>query len=373
MTYLDANASEPLRPEARQAAIAALELDGNPASVHASGRQSRRALEDARERIATLFGADPAGLVFTSGGTESDALAIHALGRGRRRLIGATEHEAVLRAGGEAPGETVLLPVLADGRLDLDGLAAALAGSVRSALVCVMLANNETGVLHPVAEAAELCRRHGARLHVDAVQAAGRMPVSLAALGADSIAISAHKLGGPKGSGALLLAASVDGFHLAPLIEGGGQERGRRGGTPALPAICGFAAAADAACRDLPEQARLARLRDRIERAAEAAGAIVCGAGAPRLANTTCLALPGRRADTQLIALDLAGFAVSAGAACSSGKVSRSHVLEAMGRPDLAGSAIRVSLPWNVEAAAIDRFIDAYLAMSRATPVGRAA
>ena len=373
MTYLDANASEPLRPEAKHAVIAALELGGNPASVHAAGRDARRALEDARERVATLFGADPAGLVFTSGGTESDALAIHALGQGRRRLVGATEHDAVLRAADDASGHVPRLPVHADGRLDLDALARALAGSATPALVCVMLANNETGVLHPVAEAAALCRRHGARLHVDAVQAAGRMPVSLAALGADSMAISAHKLGGPKGSGALLLAPSVEGYHLAPLIEGGGQERGRRGGTPALPSICGFAAAADAACRDLPDQARLARLRDRIEQAAQSVGAIPCGAEAPRLSNTTCLALPGRRADAQLIALDLAGFAVSAGAACSSGKVARSHVLDAMGRPDLAGAAIRVSLPWNVEEPAIDRFIGAYLAMHRATPIGRAA
>ena len=373
MTYLDANASEPLRPEARQAVIAALELGGNPASVHAPGRQARRSLEDARERIAMLFGADPAGLVFTSGGTESDSLAIHALGLDRRRMVGATEHDAVRQAAGSGADDAVQLPVLADGRLDLGALDSALTASAMPALVCVMLANNETGVLHPVAEAAELCRRHGARLHVDAVQAAGRMPVSLAALGADSMAISAHKLGGPKGSGALLLAASVEGFHLAPLIEGGGQERGRRGGTPALPAICGFAAAVDAACRDLPDQARLARLRDRIEQAAGAIGAIVCGAGAPRLSNTTCLALPGRRADTQLIALDLAGFAVSAGAACSSGKVGRSHVLDAMGRPELAGSAIRVSLPWDVEEAAIERFIGAYLAMHRAARVGRAA
>ena len=377
MTYLDANASEPLRPEARQAAIAALELGGNPASVHAAGRLARRSLEDARERVAMLFDADPAGLVFTSGGTESDVLAIHALGRDRQLLIGATEHDAVLQAADGAPGggagKAVRLPVLADGRLDPDALKSALAASASPALVCVMLANNETGVLHPVAEVAGLCRRFSARLHVDAVQAAGRMPVSLAALGADSMAISAHKLGGPKGSGALLLAPSVEGYHLAPLIEGGGQERGRRGGTPALSAICGFAAAADAACRKLPDQARLARLRDRIEQAATAIGAIICGGGAPRLSNTTCLALPGRRADTQLIALDLAGFAVSAGAACSSGKVSRSHVLEAMGRPDLAGSAIRVSLPWDVEEASIDRFIDAYLAMCRAKPIERAA
>lgn len=349
MAYLDANATEPLRPEARAAVIEALDLVGNPASVHASGRAARRLLEDSRAAIAARFGADREGVVFTSGGTEADALAIAALGTGRRLVVGATEHDAVRAA---APGAE-LLPVDGDGVADLETLAALLRDGP-PALVCLMLANNETGTIQPIASAAALCRRHGALLHVDGVPAAGRIPVDLAALGADSIALSGHKIGGPKGAGALLLA---DGRHVAPLIAGGGQERGRRGGTPALPAIAGFAAAAR--CQPAP----LLGLRDTLERAAVAAGAIVLG-GAERLPNTACLALPGIRADTQVIALDLAGFAVSAGAACSSGKVARSHVLAAMGLGAMAGEAIRVSLPWNTSESSIAAFIAAYADMA---------
>jgi cysteine desulfurase len=220
-----------------------------------------------------------------------------------------------------------------------------------------MLANNETGVLHPVAEAAAVCRAHGARLHVDAVQALGRISLDRAALGADTLALSAHKLGGPPGAGALVLAPGVE---LPPLIAGGGQERGRRGGTPPLPAIAGFAAAVQAATN----AAGLAPLRDRLETAALAEGAVRCGSG-PRLPNTTCLALPGLRAETQVISLDLAGIAVSAGAACSSGRVTESRVLAAMGFGPLARCAIRVSLPWNTEESHVDAFIAAYTDMAR--------
>lgn len=351
--YLDANATEPLRPEARAAALAAMDLPGNPSSVHAAGRAARRVLEGAREGIAARFGAAPAGIVFTAGGTEANALAIRGLGRGRRVLVGATEHPAVLAAAPEAE----ILPVRPDGTLELTALEAALAGGP-PALVCLMAANNETGVLHPLAEAAVLCRAHGALLHVDGVQAAGRMPLSLTALEADSLALSGHKLGGPKGAGALLLRA---GLHPEPLVAGGGQEKGRRGGTEPLPAIAGMAAAATAA---EPEAAvRLARIRDAIEAGCLAQGARVVGAGAPRLPNTTSLLLPGVPAETQVIALDLAGVQVSAGAACSSGKVARSHVLAAMGLGAEAGCAIRVSLPWNAPEDATERFLAAWGAM----------
>ena len=234
--------------------------------------------------------------------------------------------------------------------------------AARPALLCLMLANNETGTIQPVAEAAALCRAAGALLHVDAVQAAGRLAVDLASLGADSLAISAHKLGGLTGAGALLLAPEAA-ARLAPLQLSGGQERGRRGGTPALLNIAGFAAAAVAAAP--PDAQRLVPLRDAMEAAAVAAGARVIGAEAPRLPNTTCLALPGVRSESQVIALDLAGLAVSAGAACSSGKVARSHVLEAMGAGALAGEAIRVSLPWNADQAHVTAFADAYLAMAQ--------
>ncbi len=348
MAYLDANATEPLRPEARTAMLAALDLPGNPASVHAAGRAARRLLEDARAVLAARFGTATEGVVFTSGGTEANALAIAGLCPGRRVIIGATEHDAIRAA---APGAETL-PVDADGVADLDALSRMLPGS--PALVCLMLANNETGTLQPIAAAAALCRQHGALLHVDAVQAAGRIDTGLTALGAQSMALSSHKLGGPKGAGALLL---MPGQEVAPLIRGGGQERGRRGGTPALPAIAGFAAAAAAARMDL------AAMRDAAEAHALGRGAIVLG-GSSRLPNTSCLALPGVRADIQVIALDLAGVAVSAGAACSSGKVARSHVLDAMGLGALAGEAIRVSLPWNATWDDVRAFQDAYAAMA---------
>ena len=353
MTYLDANATEPLRPEARAALLDALGFTGNPASVHGAGRTARARLESAREAIAARFGARADSLVFTSGGTEADALAVHALGAGRRLIIGATEHDAIRAA---CPGAAIL-PVDANGVADLAALPGLLAEG--PALVCLMLANNETGVLHPIGAAAALCRAAGARLHVDAVQAAGRMGVDLAALGADSLAITSHKLGGPAGAGALLLTAEAAAV-LRPLIAGGGQERGRRGGTPPVATIAGFAAAASATA----ECARLTALRDAAEQEAVACGAIAIAASGLRLSNTTCLALPGVRADTQVIALDLAGVQVSAGAACSSGKVARSHVLDAMGLGPRAGEAIRVSLAWNTTEADIAAFIAAYRAMA---------
>ncbi len=348
MIYLDANATEPLRPEAREAALAAMAVTGNPSSIHAAGRAARRVLEQAREALAVRFNASPAGVVFTSGGTEANALAIAGLGAGRRLIIGATEHDAVRAA---APGAAIL-PVDADGLPDLAQLDTMLGDG--AVLVCLMLANNETGTLLPIARVAALCRAAGALLHVDAVQAAGRMLVDLAALGAHSIAISGHKMGGLPGAGALLLAPGVE---ISAVQRGGGQERGRRGGTQALPAI-----AAMAACGAPPTG--LAALRDAIEAAARHAGAEPVGTGAPRLDNTACLVLPGVPAQTQVIALDMAGIAVSAGAACSSGKVARSHVLLAMGLGPRAGEAIRVSLPWNATSADVDGFTAAYRAMA---------
>ena len=352
--YLDANATEPLRPEARRAVVQALDLTGNPSSVHAAGRAARRAMEDAREMLAARFGAEPAEVVLTAGGTEANALAVVGLGRGRRMLVGATEHAAVLAAAGP---DAEPVPVRPNGTADLDALAALLADGA-PALVCLMAANNETGVLHPLAEASALCRLHGALLHVDAVQAAGRAALDPGL--ADSVALSGHKLGGPAGAGALILRP---GLHLPALVAGGGQERGRRGGTEPLPAIAGFAAAAEAAA---PEAAaRLAALRDRLEAGVLAAApeAVVVGAGAPRLPNTSCILLPGVSAEAQVIALDLAGVRVSAGAACSSGKVARSHVLAAMGLGASAGCAIRVSLPWDVPEDAPERFVLAWSAM----------
>ncbi|MBR0655957.1 cysteine desulfurase family protein [Plastoroseomonas arctica] len=345
MIYLDANATEPLRPEARSAAIAAMDCWGNPSSVHGEGRAARWVLEAARASIAARFG--PGSVVFTSGGTEANALAIHGLAPGRRVLVGATEHPAVLAAASGA----IVIPVDRQGLVDLAALETLLREG--PALVCLMAANNETGVLHPIAEAAALCRAAGARLHVDAVQLAGRGAVPG---GWDSLAISGHKLGGVKGAGALILAPGVE---IGALIAGGGQERGRRGGTEPLPAIAAMAAAA--AC-DPPV---FAALRDGMEERllALAPELVIAGADVSRLPNTSCLALPGVAAETQVIALDLDGVRVSAGAACSSGKVARSHVLEAMGFGALAGCAIRVSLPWNATAADVEGFVDAWAAM----------
>ena len=351
MLYLDANASEPVRPAALAAALAALDV-ANPASIHGPGRAARRILEDARERLARIFNTRPQDVVFTSGATEANALAIASLGAGRTLLVGATEHDAVRAA---APG-AVPIPVTAHGLVDPDVLDRLLAAHP-GALVCLMAANNETGVLHDLAMAAALCARHGALLHVDAAQAAGRQRRDWLGLGAASLAISGHKFGGPMGAGALILGRGHD---VAPQLHGGGQEMGRRGGTPALPAIAGMAAA----LAEPYEGDSIASYRDDIEAFCVGQGATLAGAGAPRLPNTSCLTLPGVRAETQLIALDLAGIAVSAGAACSSGKVAASHVLAAMGLGPLAGQAIRVSLPWNATAAAVPAFAQAYAAMA---------
>lgn len=361
--YLDANATEPLRPEARAAVLAALDVAGNPSSVHAAGRAARRMLEDARERLAAVAGLAPASVVFTAGGTEANATALAGFAaEGRRVLAGATEHDSVLRA---VP-QVERIPVDGDGVIDRAALEAALAADPRPAGVAVMLANNETGTLQPIADVAALCRRAGARLHVDAVQAPGRLPLGdLGALGADTIALSAHKAGGPKGAGALLLAS---GWWPGPLIRGGGQERGMRAGTEPLPAIAGFAAAAAAAeaWRAAGGGGRLAALRDAILAglAARVPRAVPIAAAAPRLPNTLCVALPGVSAATQVMALDLAGVEVSAGSACSSGKVAESHVLRAMGLGTLAACALRVSLPWDVPDEAPARFLDAYAAMA---------
>lgn len=357
--YLDANATEPLRPKARAAMLEAADVTGNPSSVHQAGRRARALLEEARNTLASRMDVAPLNCVFTAGGTEANVLAMHGLGQGRRFLVGRTEHDAV-RKGMPDGADVGWLEVDTHGQVRLDLLEAALHAGSTPAFVCLMLANNETGVLHPLDEVARLCRQYGAHLHVDAVQAAGRMELSVEQCGADSLACSGHKMGGPKGAGALLLRGPAP-RPLAPLFEGGGQEQGRRGGTQPLPAIAGLVAAL---CDGLDNPRDLAPLRNRLEQAACAAGAVVCGAGAPRLGNTASLALAGRRAQGQLMRLDLDGVCVSAGSACSSGKVAFSHVLDAMGLGELAGQAIRVSLPWNTQEADVERFVQSYTRMA---------
>ncbi|MGE0260029.1 MAG: cysteine desulfurase family protein, partial [Alphaproteobacteria bacterium] len=340
-TYLDWNATAPPRPEAISAVGATLAQGGNPSSVHRSGRIARHGIERARETVALQIGAEPDGVIFVSGGTEANHLAL--LGGGRERvLVSAVEHNSVLQAIPEAER----IPVDRDGIVDLGALDAMLRADPRPALVSVMLANNETGVLQPAARIAAIAHAHGALFHCDAVQAAGKIPLDAAATGADLVSLSAHKIGGPPGVGALVV---VGGAEPAPLLRGGGQERGRRAGTENLPGIAGFAAAAEAALAGLADYDRVRQMRDRLEMVALRAvpDAVVVGAGASRLPNTTALALPGVAAETQVIALDLDGVMVSAGAACSSGKVGPSHVLQAMGLPPhIAGCTIRVSLGW---------------------------
>lgn len=354
--YLDHNATSPLLPEARAAILEALAAPGNPSSVHADGRAARRRLEHAREQIATTLGVGPEQLVFTSGGTEADNLAL--LQVDGPVLVSAIEHPAVL----EVRPDAVRIPVNADGIVDLAALDALLEER-RPALVAVMLANNETGVIQPVAEVARLAHAHGALVHVDAVQALGKLAFRFDQLGADMLAISAHKLGGPVGIGALVLGADLE---LRPLLRGGGQERGLRPGTGNVAAAAGFAAAL--ACWDEGERQRLAALREQLEREllARVPEARILAAGAPRLPNTSCIALPGVAATTQLIRLDLEGISVSAGSACSAGRIGRSHVLAAMGvEPAVAASAIRVSLGWSSCEADIERFVVAWTELAR--------
>jgi cysteine desulfurase len=351
--YLDYNATAPVKPAVIEAMAGALGVTGNPSSVHRAGRAARRALEHAREAVAALVGAAPDAVVFTSGGTEANNQALGSL-RGPC-LVSAVEHDSVLAAAPDAER----LPVDALGRVDLERLADRLA-AVRPALVSVMLANNETGVVQPVAEVAELAHRHGALVHCDAVQAAGKLAIDLAALGVDLLTLSAHKLGGPQGAGALVLG---DGIEPAALLRGGGQERRWRPGTENLPGIVGFGRAAELALEDRDWRRRVGALRDRLEAEilAVAPAARVYGRGAERLVNTSCLSMPGVGNQTQLIAFDLAGIAVSTGSACSSGKVGPSHVLAAMGiDPAEAASAIRVSLGWASTALDVERFVAAW-------------
>ena len=350
--YLDYNATAPLRPAARGAMLDALAVPGNPSSVHAEGRRAHATLERARAAIAALVGVAPDAIVFTSGATEANAIML--AGIGGQKLVGATEHASVI----EACPDAVSIPVDHRGLIRLGALEDLL-GKYRPALVAVMAANNETGVLQPLADIATLCGAVDCHLHVDAVQILGRLPFDFGASGAHSLALSAHKLGGPAGIGALVVADRVD---IPPLWRGGGQERRRRAGTENLAGIAGFAAAAG----ERTDWSRLAALRERLERAVKviAPDAIVAGEDAPRLPNTTCLVTPGVKAELQVMALDLDGVAVSAGAACSSGKVKRSHVLDAMGfEHELAASAIRVSLGWATEEAEVDLFLEAYARM----------
>jgi cysteine desulfurase len=343
--YLDYNATAPIRPEAVNAMTRAFTTGGNPSSVHASGRAARAMVEQARTEIAALVGGPASTVVFTSGGTEANALAIEsAVATGSKRLIvSAIEHDSVLESAKASGVAVEFLPVNAEGVADLDWLADRLArwdAADGRPFVALMLANNETGVIQPVREASEIVRAAEGWLHVDAIQAAGKILTDSRALGADTLVVSAHKLGGPQGVGALTFGPRAT---LVRRQHGGGQERGRRAGTENVAGIAAFGAAALASLRDRNVQAAW---RDAAAERLKAQGAIVVGEGAPRLPNTLCLARPGMKSDLQVMKLDLAGIMVSAGSACSSGKVRASHVLTAMGLTDLADCAIRASGGW---------------------------
>ena len=365
--YLDYNATAPLLPVAREAMVAALDMPGNPSSVHSEGRAAREVVARAREAVARLCGAAPAHVIFTSGATEAACHVLapeYRMGRSPVRIetlfIGATEHPCVL-LGGRFPAEAVkTLPVDANGVIDIGAARSAIAERGDGQfMLALQLANSETGVIQPVREVAEIVHAAGGVMVVDAVQAAGRLSIDVEALGADFLFISAHKIGGPKGIGALVSRGET--FMPTPLIRGGGQEKGHRAGTENLAAIAGFGAAADMAVEMLPEAGKLAARRDAFEaRMCEAASDLVIhGVAAPRLGNTSYFSLPGMKAETAQIAFDMEKIAVSSGSACSSGKVGPSHVLKAMAA-DADLGAVRVSIGQGTSDADIDAFLEAF-------------
>lgn len=368
--YFDYNATAPLRPEARAAMVEALDVIGNASSVHGEGRAARARIETARVQVAALVGGDAKAVTFTSGGTEANDTVLTPewtfAGKPRRAdilFVGATEHPSVM-GGGRFPHDAVrVIPVHETGVVDVAAVKAMLLQADRDAkraLVSVMLANNETGAIQPVADITRVAHEHGAIVHTDAVQAAGRIAVDIKTLGVDVLTLSAHKIGGPQGAGAIVRAS--EDWAFAPLATGGGQERRLRAGTENVAAIAGFGAVATAAVADLQRATTWAAWRDRLMTLVGGGGkATVFSAEAPRLPQTLCFALPGLTAETALIALDLAGIAVSSGSACSSGKVSASHVLAAMGVPSaLAKCAIRISLGWATTEADLDLFATAW-------------
>lgn len=357
--YLDHNATTLLKPESRAAMLDVLASPGNPSSVHKQGRDARRRIETARAQILKFVNADArAVVVFTSGATEANNLVLKGAGA-ERVLASAIEHASVL---GAARGAEII-PVLPSGVVDLGALDKMLTGTDRQTLVSVMLVNNETGVIQPVEQVMALAKKHGALVHADAAQGAGRIGIDLQKLGVDYLTLSAHKMGGPQGAGCLVLANCV---AVTPQLEGGGQEKNLRAGTENVAAIAGFGRAAELAARDMAAFQKLSVLRDRLEGELLkiAPGLKIFGRDAPRVANTSMFALPGVSSETQLIALDLAGIFVSNGAACTSGTVKPSHVLQAMGA-DAAeiNSSLRVSLGWNTAENEVDYFIEKWAEM----------
>ena len=357
-TYLDHNATSPLRPEARAAMLQALDAGGNPSSVYAEGRAARALVEDARKTIAACLGVLPAMVIFTGVGTEANNHAIKGAPV-ERLVISAIEHSCILEAARATGKPLEIIPVSDSGIVDLDALEKALERDKARALVSIMLANNETGAIQPVREAAAIAHEHGALIHTDAVQAFGKLPVNFALLGVDMMTLSAHKIGGPQGTGALIVR---DDIALEKLIDGGGQELGRRGGTENVAGIAGFAAAARAACEAINEkESEIRALRDSFESKLQdvSPDVTIFSRNVARLDNTSYFAVPGMTAQTALINLDLAGIAVSTGSACSSGKVAGSRVLAEMGVDEnLRTCALRASFGWTSGRNDITSFIE---------------
>ncbi|GLK69465.1 cysteine desulfurase family protein [Hansschlegelia plantiphila] len=371
--YLDHNATTIVRPNVIALIAETLGATGNPSSIHAEGRAKRRIVENARKQVAALVGGSPSSVTFTSGGTESSNIALTPSIRDARDprpvtrlLVSAVEHPAVAAGARFRSAAVQSVPVDRRGVVDLESVEAAfgrhaVARPDERAMLALMLANNETGVIQPVAEACRIARRFGGLVHVDAVQAAGKIPVDIGELGCDFLALSAHKFGGPQGVGALVRAE--EGLHVEePLIRGGGQERGWRGGTENVAGVAGLGLAAEEARAGLDAFGGLFVLRDALERGIRALDKVVVfGEGASRLPNTSCFASPGVASDRAIIALDLAGIAVSSGSACSSGKTKASAVLEAMGiEPNLSSGMIRVSFGWSSKATDVERFLSAW-------------
>lgn len=371
-TYLDHNATTPLRPEARAAMLDALAETGNPSSVHREGRRARAIVENARRAVGDLAGCDPRSVIFTSGATEANTTVIEQA-RWSDVAVSSVEHASVLEpARRRGAGAVTVLGVDGNGLIDLDALRAWLDRPGKGErLVSVQWANGETGIVQPIHEVAELVVSNAAYLHVDAVQAAGRIAIDISDLKAAFVTVSSHKIGGPQGVGAIIQGSG--GELPRPLLVGGGQENRLRSGTENVAGCAGFGAAARRAREDACDQARIVALRDRLESGVKemTAHAVVIGEGGPRLSNTSSIALAGGRAETSVIAFDLAGVAVSAGSACSSGKVGRSHVLAAMGIEDaLAQSAIRCSLGWSSTTEDVAQFLDAWERVMNKTSAG---
>ncbi len=359
MIYLDHNATAAIRPEARDAMLAAMLDTGNASSIHAAGRKARSLVDDARAALAALVNVEARQVIFNSGATEGNNTVLQAF-PDRRLLISAIEHPSVH----EVRKDAEIIAVNASGVIELEALDRMLAVGDRPALVSVMLVNNETGVIQPVDDIVRIARKYGALVHCDAVQALGRVTLDFAELGVDYMTLSAHKMGGPQGIGALVSQVKATPVKL---LWGGGQERRQRAGTENIAGIAGFGAAAKIAATDMDNYKRLGVWRDDMEaRLIQAVpGVSLFGASARRVANTSCFALAGVAADTQLVALDLAGICASSGSACSSGSVKPSRVLAGMGVDEsLATCALRISFGWNTTQAEVNSFIDTWTTLA---------